>query len=125
MPPRAFVPVFLTGLLLLPGCGEGTMAPVKGRVLCDGKPVGQASVIFSPVPKSEADKEPGKPATGQTDAEGNYVLSTYKPFDGAHVGEHQVTVTLEVTNPARCKLSTKVVKEVKPGNNEVDIELTK
>jgi hypothetical protein len=99
------------------------MAPVKGRVTCDGKPVKQASLIFSPVPKNEGDKEAGKPATGFTDAEGNFVLSTYKPLDGAQVGKHDVTITLDDTNPARCKRLTKTTREVAPGENEIVIEL--
>src|SRR4051812_6690607 len=89
-----------TGLLFLPGCGQVSMAPVKGKVTCNGKPVANAAIVFSPVPKNDADRESGKPATGYTDAEGNYRLSTFKNFDGALVGKHRVTVSLEDTNPA-------------------------
>ena len=71
------------------------MAPVRGRVVCDGKPVNQASLIFSPVPRNEDATEAGKPATGFTDAEGKYVLSTHRALDGALVGQHRVTVTLD------------------------------
>src|SRR5262245_49398728 len=96
------VPLFI-GLLCLPGCGQPSMAPVKGGVLCNGKPVKEAHVMFAPVPKSESDKEPGKPGTGYTDNDGNYVLSSYRNYDGAHIGQHHVTVSLDDTNPARCK----------------------
>jgi hypothetical protein len=99
------------------------MAPVKGRVTCNGKPVAEAAITFNPVPQSEKDKEPGKPATGYTEADGTYVLSTFRKHDGAIVGKHRVTVVLDATNPARCKLETESVREVKPGGNEVDIEL--
>jgi hypothetical protein len=117
--------VVVVGLLLLPGCGGPSMAPVRGQVTCNGKPVKDAAITFSPVPKSEEDKEPGKPATGFTDGEGNYVLSTYKPLDGALVGQHRVTVSLDDANPARCKRSTQILLEVMPGTNELKIELNK
>jgi hypothetical protein len=99
------------------------IAPVRGRVTCNGRPVAQASLIFSPIPSSDEDQQPGKPATGFTDAEGNYVLSTYKALDGARVGPHRVTITLDDTNPARCQRLTHLKLEVARGRNELDIEL--
>jgi hypothetical protein len=107
----------------LAGCGGADMAPVKGRVLFRGKPVGEASLTFSPIPQNDKDKEPGKPGTGFTDAEGNYVLSSYKPYDGAIVGDHRVVVAVDDTNPVRCKRLTEIELEVKPGENELNIEL--
>lgn len=94
------------------------MATVKGRVTCYGKPVKEAAITFSPAPRSQDDREPGKPATGFTDAEGNY-----RELDGALVGQHRVLVTLDDTNPARCKRSKQLALEVKPGSNTFDIEL--
>ena len=53
------------GLAALSGCGGGpALAPVTGRVLCNGKPVTAAHVIFSPVAASEKDLTPGRSATG-------------------------------------------------------------
>ena len=46
-------------IVLLAGCSGPTMAPVKGRVVCHGKPVSAAAVVFSPVPKAETDRESG------------------------------------------------------------------
>jgi hypothetical protein len=123
MSPRAYWLLLFVGLVLLPGCGKPTVASVKGKVTCNGKPVAQAVVTFAPVPTGEKDVEPGKAGTGFTDAEGNYVLSTYKPLDGARVGQHRVTVTLDDTNPAPCKRSKQLTLEVKPGDNEHNIEL--
>jgi hypothetical protein len=99
------------------------MAPVKGRVTCNGKPVGEAAVTFSPAPRFDGDKEPGKPATGFTEADGTYVLSTCKKLDGALIGKHRVTVVLDETNRARCAREKSTVLEVKPGPNQLDIEL--
>ena len=111
-------------LVLLAGCGGPTMAPVKGRVVCHGKPVSAAAVVFSPVPKAETDRESGKPGTGYSEADGTFVLSTFKVRDGALIGPHRVTISLEETNPARCKRVTKLVKDVKAGDNDIELDLT-
>jgi hypothetical protein len=99
------------------------MAPVKGRVTFNGKPVKEAAITFAPVPKTDKDKEPGKPATGFTDEDGYYELSTFEPLDGAIVGNHKVTVMLDDTNPARCDRLKELNTEVKPGGNQFDVEM--
>src|SRR5690349_7504009 len=106
-------------ILLLAGCGGPTMAPVKGQVVCHGKPVSAAAVVFSPVPKAETDRESGKPGTGYSEVDGTFVLSTFKIRDGALIGPHRITVSLEETNPAKCKRVTKLVREVKAGDNDI------
>ncbi len=115
---------FVLGLVLLPGCGGANIASVRGVVTCKGSPVKEAHLTFAPIARSEDDKEPGKPATGFTNAEGVYVLSTYQELDGALIGNHRVTVTLDDTNPAaRWARTRKFVLEVKPGDNQLDIKL--
>ena len=106
------------------GCGGPAMATVRGKVTCKGKAVAQAHLIFSPVPRSTEDREPGKPATGFTDDNGQYTLSTFKAYDGALVGPHEVTISLDETNPARCPRLKKINFEVKRGDNEINIELS-
>ena len=96
----------LVVLALLSGCGGPQMARVKGKVTCNGKPVAQATITFSPMQRHDKDREPGKPATGFTDEKGTYDLSTFRHYDGALVGKHRVTVTLDDANPARCPRST-------------------
>src|SRR5262245_40546364 len=96
------VVLVLAGSLVLSGCGGPEMASVKGRVTFKGKPVKDAAITFSPSAKSSEDKFPGKPAVGFTDEEGNYELSTFKPRDGALVGNHRVSVMLDDTNPTKC-----------------------
>ena len=112
----------LAGSALLAGCTPN-LAPVKGHVTCNGKPVAEAQITFNPVAKNEGDLEAGKPATGFTDAEGNFVLSTFRANDGALIGQHHVSVFLDNTNPARCTREKQFTWEVKPGSNEVEIEL--
>jgi hypothetical protein len=110
-------------LLALTGCSGPQIAPVKGRVTCNGKPVHQASVIFAPEPSSDKDREPGKGGTGITDKDGNYVISTYRAYDGAQVGKHKVTIALDDANPARCSRLKHLQLEVTARDNVLDIEL--
>ncbi len=75
-------------LLALVQAGCGGTAEVKGRVTLDGKPVAGATILFVPEPGSSA-----RPATGFTDAEGNFRLTTFRPNDGAVVGAYKIVVT--------------------------------
>ncbi len=70
----------------LMGCGDGqpATAPVTGVVNYQGTPVDGASVTFTPAN--------GRPATGQTNANGEFTLTTFKPNDGAIVDDHVVTI---------------------------------
>src|SRR5262249_23185887 len=125
MPSRALVLAALAALPLVSGCGAANMGRVKGQVTCHGKPVREAMVTFNPMPRFEGDKEPGKPATGFSDQQGAYELSTYSPYDGALIGPHRVTVVLDDTNPARCPRTVELILEVVPGDNKLDIELNR
>ncbi len=109
----------------LAGCGNAEIAPVKGRVMCNGKPVVAAMIIFSPTPTSDKDMNPGKPASGYTDDDGVFVLSTHRELDGAQIGQHNVNITLEDTNPAPCKKTMRTQLEVKPGQNDFSLEMNK
>ncbi|MCH8829998.1 MAG: hypothetical protein IID45_10525, partial [Planctomycetes bacterium] len=77
--------------LLLAGCGKEDFSKVKvsGKVTYKNQPVKNASVIFQP--------KGGKSATGTTNDEGVFVLTTTTDGDGAVAGEH--TVTIVAINP--------------------------
>ena len=107
----------------LGGCNSSSVAPVTGRVLCNSRPVAAAQVTFSPVPKSPQDLEPGKAGTGFTDSDGRFTLSTYQDLDGAQIGQHDVTVVLDDTNPSTCKRLLQTRLEVLPGSNNFNLEL--
>lgn len=63
-----------------------TVYPVSGKITLSGAPVSNAIVMFSPKGQQPA-------ATGQTDAEGKYQLTTYDVAnDGAAEGEYLVMV---------------------------------
>ena len=73
-------------ILVMTGCGgpEGPeLAPVKGTVTYQGKPVENAGVTFTPTK--------GGPATAQTNAQGEFTLQTLGK-DGAVLGDHVVTI---------------------------------
>jgi hypothetical protein len=118
------------------------MAPVTGVVTVDGKPVAAAQVLFTSPNR--------RPAAGETDADGRYVLSTYETGDGAAVGSYTVTVTARPTiqvsaagtvgpttrrqavqhgakSPVPLKYSDAanpmLTVEVKPGENEIPLDL--
>jgi hypothetical protein len=81
----------LIGLLLgVTGCGGAKYAPVSGRVLLDGKPVANATVVFTP----DAEKNPGPGSKGKTDKDGRFTLETMTGDQkGALVGVHKVSIT--------------------------------
>ena len=88
---------FLT-LSFAAGCGGGAFetVPVDGILTCDGKPVANVLVTFTPKGGEGVDpNNPGKAAIGKTDAEGRFTLTTYKIGDGAIVGQHTVRVDRE------------------------------
>src|SRR5690606_27270537 len=75
------------GLLMLVGCGQSggeKTYQVTGIVTFQGKPVKEAAVSFIP--------EKGRPASGVTDAEGKFELSTFGSMDGAIAGGHKVII---------------------------------
>ncbi len=122
-------------VLFLTGCGGGSdrdaTYSVKGKVIYKGSPVTQANVMFVP--------EHGRPASGTSDDQGEFILTTYSNGDGAPSGEHQVLVTkLEPASPndpyatrkslvpeKYGELKTSPLKQsVKAGeNSEITIEL--
>jgi hypothetical protein len=73
-------------VLACAGCGGGPV-PVSGVVTLDGQPLPQATVTFLPLGQ-------GRTASGFTDAEGRFHLSTLEQRDGALPGEYKVTVTV-------------------------------
>jgi len=137
----------LLPVALLVGCSEQQeLAPVTGIVTVDGEPVANAQVLFM--------SSQHRPAAGETDANGRYVLSTYKNGDGAAIGSHNVTVTARPTirvspaggseppgstrpmpqrqgdiAPVPEKYSNAaqplISVEVKPGENDIPLKLTR
>jgi hypothetical protein len=84
---RIFGALFLGGLVLTgSGCGGNGTMHVKGRVTLDGNPVEGANVVFMP-------EREGRPASGLTNNEGFFELTTFQTGDGALPGSYLVLVT--------------------------------
>jgi hypothetical protein len=123
----------------LAGCNSGTLpvAKTSGTITHDGKPVDGGMITFAPL--SSGKDNPGKPASGEVDAGGEFVLTTYTDGDGAVIGKHRVTYNPPATTPAETpagghvqqappsKYAGLVVKEaeveVKPGENTFEFHL--
>jgi hypothetical protein len=84
----------LSGLTMLVlaavGCGGGKYkpVPVSGVVTLDGQPVEGATVFFYAV----GDDKEGRPASGSTDKNGAFHLSTLGTNDGALRAEYKVVI---------------------------------
>jgi hypothetical protein len=73
------------------GCGTSVGAgapliPVKGKVTYKGKPLSQGTVTFE-------SQDSGKRARGKLQADGTFVMSTYKDGDGVAAGAYTVIIT--------------------------------
>ena len=120
--------LYAMGLLMLVcGCGSGDARPtaaVQGKVLHNGQPVADAVVSFTPQAIAANGGQPGKSASGRTDASGTFTLSTYQIGDGAIVGSHQVTISSEDPNqPLPGRAASDLTLEVKSGTNDFQIDL--
>jgi hypothetical protein len=83
----ATVLVLVLALVLVAGCGKAGTEPtakVTGTVTYNGARAAEAAVTFYP--------EQGRPASGVTDAEGAFTVSTFASGDGAVLGKHTVTI---------------------------------
>lgn len=96
-------------LVAMAGCSVKPV-PVSGKVTLDGKPVADCGVLFIPVGQRPRATE--EVASGQTDAQGCFTLSTRK-ISGAMPGDYCVTLS---------KRRTLGMVGSMPGPNGVSIE---
>lgn len=88
----------LVTLSVTTGCRDASQKqtiPVTGKVNFKGQPLAGATVFFVP--------DSGPRATGETNAKGEFRLMTYRPGDGAVVGDFKVGITKYVADPATAK----------------------
>src|SRR3954464_589664 len=87
--PSMLLVLFVT----LSSCSRSSLdlAPVRGKVTIDNKPLFQGKVMFAPAAKGD-NTHPGKPAWGNIESDGTFRLTTLTKDDGAVVGEHWVTI---------------------------------
>jgi hypothetical protein len=81
-----YVFALVLGFAALAGCNRSglDLAPVEGVVMYQGTPLSDAGVMFKP--------SQGPYATGVTDAEGKFTLTTAN-HEGALIGDHQVSIS--------------------------------
>jgi hypothetical protein len=111
--------------LLAAGCGTSgpEVAPVKGRVTLDGRPLESVDVVFQPT-------DGKSPSTSRTDEDGNYEMLYKRGLMGARVGDHTVRIGFTsgiIKNPpnlpAQYNTASELRAEVKPGANEFNFDL--
>ncbi len=104
------------------GCGYRRPAQVKttGTVTLDGEPVANAALMFIP--------DSGRPASGNTNTNGEFQVSSFGGNDGLPAGNYRVTATKLVLKDKFQQLYDRQVEraaaEAEPGEEpeEVDIE---
>jgi len=96
-----FITVLFLVAICLTGCGKGPKrVSVSGKVTLDGQPIQNCAILFQAVnPGGEDGWRPD--ATGLTDAEGQFVLSSIgaKGGPGAAAGEYVVKFGWSDPNP--------------------------
>lgn len=118
-------------VLVSGGCGRSDLpelGTVEGTVKMDGQPLAGRQVQFLP-------QAGGRPGTGVTDEQGHYELVYTAGVEGTNVGPNRVEITTiwpegepkpgeRETIPPRYNTTTELTREVKPGHNTFDFELT-
>ncbi len=119
------------------GCGSGSpTAPVSGTVRVEGQPVSGGVVTFAPI---GTEGTAGKPAVGAVQSDGTFVLGTDAKEDGAMLGRHRVIYSPPAVesppvqegkhaeapppSPYAGLIPKEAEVEVKPGSNEIRIDL--
>lgn len=80
--------LILSAVVVCLGCGgddRPDLYAVTGEVVYQGAPVEGAQVMFMPADARQA--------SGSTDDNGKFELSTFDPGDGAVAGMHEVTIS--------------------------------
>lgn len=114
-------------VLVIAGCGgsgDFEVMPVRGTVMCNGKPVSGGSITFSPVGETAKAGMSGKAAASAVGTDGSFVLSTYDEQDGAIIGRHRVVYSpADPYEPSVCGPPKNAEVEVVSGSNDFTIEL--
>lgn len=93
--------VLMAALAYSAGCGGPggpQPVPVAGTVLIDGKPLANASI--------QVLAKDARAATGQSDEQGRFKLTTYKDGDGCVPGTHPVVVVAVTAKPGEMLIHT-------------------
>ncbi len=117
------------------GCTAGgnskseDLADVRGTVTFCGAPA-NAELIFEPI--GSAQFSGGRPSSAVTDENGEFILYHSSDQKGSKTGENRISIKIhgiagrEITRsaPGTALLSTWLVRDVKPGQNQFHFVLT-
>jgi hypothetical protein len=84
-----FASVFCASLVAIAGCSRSNTVRVEGIVTLDGAPLSGATISFVPVDEGGGHHL----ASGVTNADGRFRLTTFNTNDGAVPGHYRVTVS--------------------------------
>jgi hypothetical protein len=102
-----------TLIVMSPGCGDSSglpsRYPVYGKVTYKGEPIKKAVINFVP-------NEPDGHPAGGTVEDGNYVLTTLDPKDGAIPGKYKVTIDDRQLDPGAMRSQADAVAKKKGVN---------
>src|SRR5262245_7095956 len=104
-------------LVLVLGCGGRKFASVSGTVTMDGKPLPNAVVTFIPVAEKGA-IDAGESSTGKTNEKGEFTLKSTTGKNGALVGKHKVSISIQKTKVGESEERTRTVELVPNRYNE-------
>ena len=81
------------------GCSSDDrgLAPVSGTIFFKGKPLADAAVNFIP------EDTTGRVATGSSDKDGKYKLTSFQINDGAKIGKYAITIRAEEGGDSKLK----------------------
>jgi hypothetical protein len=116
--------ILTAGVLILAGCSDEPadmpeLGQVHGLVTLDSKPLKNVTVYFKP--------EAGRPSQGKTDESGQYVAKYRIDKEGVKVGPNKVHLEWGIDDsgppiPPKFGAKSELKLEVKPGDNEFNIE---
>jgi hypothetical protein len=109
-------------LVLALGCGSRKFAPVSGTVTLDGRPLANAIVTFMPVVE-QGSIDAGESSTGKTNDKGEFTLKSTTGKNGARVGKHKVSISMQATKVGQSEERTRTV-ELLPKRYNEQTELT-
>jgi hypothetical protein len=104
--------VLAAAAVALAGCGS-KLQPAGGKVLVDGVPVTEGTIMFYPVAT-------GRPATARILADGSFTLSFEKPGDGLPPGEYKVAIVADIWKESKVKSKLQLYEEAMMKKNNVE-----